>query len=134
MRSAMAQVTLYSQVRSDPIRCCTQTQTGTHFVADVSFFTEFRFIILTHLIFGTIVRRFVNFSSMTCFMPMAGGLFRLFLANNLLHFFIFRFFPFVSGTLILAFMLSHLHSLCVQFHCIHRIFLLFSRQNRYKYI
>lgn len=30
---------------------------------DLSFFTEFRFIILTHLIFGTVVRRFVNFSS-----------------------------------------------------------------------
>lgn len=39
-------------------------------VADLSFFTEFRFIILTHLIFGTVVRRFVNFSSW-CFMPMA---------------------------------------------------------------
>lgn len=43
--------------------------------ASLSFFTEFRFIILTHLIFGTIVRRFVIFFSLVpaFFMPSASS-------------------------------------------------------------
>lgn len=54
-------------------------------MVDLSFFTEFRFIILTHLIFGTVVRRFVNFSSW-CFLPMAQRFapFCLFVASFLL--------------------------------------------------
>lgn len=77
----MAQVTRHREV---DVQCTLDA------VVDLSFFTEFRFIILTHLIFGTIVRRFVNFSSW-CFMPMAS-----FFSSSSLLFSLFCFVLFFS--------------------------------------
>lgn len=112
--SAMAQVT------SARLTNTYGTHTHSLAVVDLSFFTEFRFIILTHFIFGTVVRRFVNFSSLRpdAVVVAAAAYAQWLLREHSISFLLLWFAAFLCFTcaaatvreLILAFMLSHLHS------------------------